>query len=67
MDGGSTSNETMTIKDYGIWSIATHKTPFDAITQGGEIKYTSYAFVNDSSKLFIGDIFFRNAIYASLK
>jgi hypothetical protein len=67
MDGICTSNETMTIEEYGIWSLAITKTPFYAMTQGGEVKYTSYAFVNDSSKLLIGDIFFRNAVYASLK
>ena len=67
MDGICTPNETMTIEEYGIWSLAITKTPFHAMTQGGEVKYTSYAFINGSSKLLIGDIFFRNAVYASLK
>ena len=66
MDGDCTSNEVVSLEEFGVWSLSIVKTKFGANTPGGVIEYISSAFISDSSSLLVGDAFLRNAIYAKL-
>jgi hypothetical protein len=67
MDGVCTSNEVASLEEFGIQALDARSVEVDLRTPGGRITHISFAIVDHTSSLMIGDAFLRNAFYAKLE
>ena len=67
MDGVCTSNEVVSLEEFGIQSLDTRSIEVDLRTPGGRITHVSLASFDRDSTILIGDAFLRNSFYAMLE